>query len=181
MLASDWLTALSVTVIIPIQLTERHTEKGRTRERQREGVRERERGRRRTIGLLVGFWLIECREKSCLGAPCPGGWWLCPRRRRAPAELPDIRWTSRTPVVHYCRLAVAALLSFAAEPRPLAHLSVFNRRAPRECTAVAPPARPGPRPPGHRDRGDRLPCTEAWCPRRLFFLYPMAVPEPRKC
>ena len=33
----DWLTAQSVSVIIPIQLTERHTEKGRTRERQREG------------------------------------------------------------------------------------------------------------------------------------------------
>ena len=42
-LASDWLTALSVTVIIPIQFTERetHTEKVKTRERQREIVQER--------------------------------------------------------------------------------------------------------------------------------------------
>ena len=41
-LASDWLTAVSVTVIIPIQFTERHTEKGRMRERDREREYERE-------------------------------------------------------------------------------------------------------------------------------------------
>ena len=95
-LASDWLTTLCVTVIIPIQLTERHrerekereTDRGRRRERQIEGVRERdrereyeretERGRRRTTGLLVGFWLIEYREGSRLGAPRPGDHALIP-------------------------------------------------------------------------------------------------------
>ena len=47
MLASDWLTALSVTVMLQIQFTDR----------QRKG--ERERDGERDTGLLVGFWLIE--------------------------------------------------------------------------------------------------------------------------
>ena len=48
MLASDWLTALSVTVMLQIQLTDRQRKKG-------EGERDGGRG----TGLMVGFWLIE--------------------------------------------------------------------------------------------------------------------------
>ena len=46
---------------------EREREKG-----EREKERETERGRRRTTGLLVGFWLIEYREELPRG-PASGG------------------------------------------------------------------------------------------------------------
>ena len=51
LLASDWLTALSVTVIIPIQLTERDTQRKGERERDREREYERE-GEGEPLGSL---------------------------------------------------------------------------------------------------------------------------------
>ena len=118
-LASDWLTELSVTVIKPIKLPERlrerekeretqrewewerHTESVRTREThtesesERKTERDRQRQRQRENHWApCGFWLIEYRKKSHLGAPRPGH--SCDTRpprlppcpsRRAPAAV----------------------------------------------------------------------------------------------
>ena len=125
LLTSNWLTALSITVIKAIQLTERHTEKGRMRARQREGEgdREKERERERERDHWV-FWLIEYRKKSCLGASRPGD--------RAPILLIGAWWldTIRLPV-HGSRGAPRQLFESAPlEPGAQSGLSVFNCRAP---------------------------------------------------
>ena len=98
-LASDWLTALCFTVIIPIQLTETHRE----RKKEREG--EGERGRRRgPLGSLwVSGWLNTERraasapQGTASGGPCTawsahGGWSPrspCPGHCAPIAEPPD--------------------------------------------------------------------------------------------
>ena len=140
---------------------ETHKERENERERQREGVQER--GRRRTNGLLVGFWLIE----YSLGGPRPGDrapiptiagigarWLVAVPRSPCPgcrAPVPMHRPSSRTPAVQSLRnrdtirrLQCTAVLSSApAAPCPeAAFLPVFNR-VPAGVHRRSPGARPG--------------------------------------
>ena len=132
---------------------ERETERGRTRRREREGERER------TTRLLGGFWWIEYRMKSCAPSTDRQSPWS-----RAPAELPDsgsalppgeYRKKSRLGAPRWPELSYRTWCTVACTRQP-------------RCMAT----------PGYDEA--QLSAGRCGALRRLFFLYSIAVPKPRK-
>ena len=226
MLASHWLSALSVTVIIPIQLTEKENHwppcgflvdwKKERRAASGHCVQGTVHRSRRSPGLVHGAQVSMHRPSSQTtavhysGALRGHGDWIQkekPPRGTAAAVLYSIavpagvhlwslgarpgrshrgsgaRQSSPTydGATGLRRCTPAGLRSrcfFRDRAVVVALLSVFNHRTPESASSA------GTRPPG-----DGRPCTAAGssgrsghrgAPRRLFFLYSIAVPKPGK-